>query len=146
MASVAFWASVASSFACSVSDFELLACMFGRKFYECGRRPHAGHLLDKIEGGIGVLVSEFEELIVVVLHTLNRSQITVLDEVGRFSRGDTHFLVRFFGLGGTLFSHFSECLRSACLRTGGLCVHIHEAIFPCFLGKFSIVDSRRLER
>jgi hypothetical protein len=63
--------------------------MFGRKFYECGRRPHAGHLLDKIEGGIGVLVSKFEELIVVVPHTLNRSQITVLDEVGRFSRGDT---------------------------------------------------------
>src|SRR6476660_8374305 len=107
--------------------------MLGRKFYECGRRPHAGHLLDKIEGGIGVLVSEFEELIVVVLHTLNRSQITVLDEVGRFSRGDTHFLVRFFGLGGSLFSHFSECLRSACLCTGGLCVHIHVPVVFVFI-------------
>src|SRR3954453_17644227 len=103
------------------------------------------HLLNKIKGSIGVLVSELEELIVVVLRTLNRGQITVLDEIGRFSRGDTHFLVRFFGLGGPPFSHFSERLRSTCLCTGGLCVHILRQ-FPCFPGKFSIVDLRRLAR
>src|SRR6478609_7952466 len=105
--------------------------MFGRKFYECGRRPHAGHLLDKIEGGIGVLVSEFEELIVVVLHTLNRSQITVLDEIGRFSRGDTPRTSLWLGWAPP-FSHFSECLRSTCLCTSGLCVHHPRGNFSLF--------------
>jgi hypothetical protein len=41
---------------------ELLACMFRRKFHERQRRLHAGQLLDKVEGGVGVRVREFDNL------------------------------------------------------------------------------------
>jgi hypothetical protein len=37
----------------------LLAGMFCPKFYECRRRLHAGHLLDKVKSGVGVRASEF---------------------------------------------------------------------------------------
>jgi len=55
--------------------FELLACMFGRKFDEHRRRLHTGQLLHKVVGSISVRLSEFNELVVVVLSTLNRGSL-----------------------------------------------------------------------
>src|ERR1035437_1678693 len=105
------------------------------KFYESRRRFHTGHLLDKVEGGVGVRVSEFDNLVVVVLHTLNRRRIAVFDEIGCFSRGGVHFLVSFFGLRGALFRHLAECLLGVRLWDAGefwscgLGVLIHEVLF-----------------
>jgi hypothetical protein len=61
--------------------------VFCPKFYERRSRLHAGQLLDKVEGGVGVRVSEFDDLVVTVLHTLNRLRIADFDEIGCFSRG-----------------------------------------------------------
>ena len=96
--------------------FELRACMFGRKLYECRRRRDAGQLLKKIEGSVGVRVSEFDKLVVAVLHALNRCRKAVFDEIGCFSLGGARFPVSFFGLNGALFRIF------------GPGVHIHSAL------------------
>jgi hypothetical protein len=61
--------------------------------YERRRRLHAGQLLDKVEGGVGVRVREFDDLVVIVLHTLNHLRIAVLDEIGCFSRGCVYFSI-----------------------------------------------------
>src|SRR3954447_9723155 len=92
-------------------NLELLASMFSRKFYERRRRLHAGQLLYKVEGGVAVCVSEFDELVIVTLHTLNRRRIAVFDEIGCFTRSGTHFLVSFFSLRGAFFRYLAECLR-----------------------------------
>ena len=94
---------------------ELLACMFGRKLHELRRRLHAGQLLDKVEGGVGVRVSEFDELVVVVLHPLNRPRIAVFYEIARLSRGGAHFFVSLLGLRGALLRHFAKRLRGVSL-------------------------------
>jgi hypothetical protein len=49
---------------------ELPAGIFGRQLFERRRRIHRAHLLDKIEGRIDVIVSKFDELVVVVLNAL----------------------------------------------------------------------------
>ena len=85
--------------------------MFCPKFYERRRRIHAGQLLDKVEGGVGVRVSEFDDLVVIVLHTLNRLRIAVFNEIGCFRRGGVHFVASF---------EFWSC---------GLGVLFHEVLF-----------------
>jgi hypothetical protein len=45
--------------------------MFGRQFYEIRGRFNVRQLLGKAEGGLGIGLSEFEDLVVVVLRTFN---------------------------------------------------------------------------
>jgi hypothetical protein len=65
--------------------------------------------------GVGVRASEFDELAVVVLHTLNPCPIAIFDEIGRFSRGGGHVLVSFFGFGRSFFRNLGECVRGVLL-------------------------------
>jgi hypothetical protein len=66
-------------------------------------RAGAARLANQVKGGAGVQLSEFDDLFVIVPHTLNRRRIAVFDEIGGVSRGGVHFFVSFFGLCRALF-------------------------------------------
>src|SRR5665213_1739251 len=72
--------------------------MLGREFHEVGWGLHAVQLLDKVKCGVGIGVSEFHELIVVVSCTFQRGGTTGFHEIGRFGRSRAHSLVSLFGL------------------------------------------------
>src|SRR5580704_6625426 len=76
--------------------------MFGRQFHEIRRRFHVRQLLGKAEGGLGICLSKFENLVVIVLRAFNSCGIAVLDESGSFTRGGTHLFESFFSLRGTV--------------------------------------------
>ena len=96
---------------------KLLLCKLGRKFEELRRRFYARYSLGKIERGFGIGVSEFDQLVVVILYPFNCRRIAISNNVGRLAGGRTHFLnfvgcihslINFLGLCGALFNHFAE--------------------------------------
>ena len=71
---------------------KLLLCMLGRKFDELRRRLYARHPLGKVEGGLGVGVSNLKQLVIVILHPFKCRRIAMLHNVGRLPGGRAHFV------------------------------------------------------
>src|SRR5437773_11052579 len=87
-------------------------------------RPRPAHVVSfgpvrysmgKVEGGIGIGVSEFDELVVVILGTFNRRRVAIFHNIGRFTGGGTHCLKSFLRFCGALFSHVAKLLRGVYL-------------------------------
>ena len=71
-----FWASAASSLVCSVNVSNCLReCSVDNSMKSAGG-------LGEVEGGLGIGLSEFDKLGVVVLRIFNSRRIAVLDQTG----------------------------------------------------------------
>ena len=81
--------------------------MLGRKFEELRQQLRPRHPLGKVEGGLGVGVSNLKQLVIVTLHPFNCRRIAMLHNVGRLPGGRAHFLKNFLGLCNSFFSHFA---------------------------------------
>src|SRR5450759_221417 len=55
-------------------------------------RVHARQFLDEVEGGLGIGLSKFDKLGVVVMRTFNGRRIAVLDQISGFRSGGAHLL------------------------------------------------------
>ena len=85
---------------------KLVLYLLSRKLDELRRRLYARDPLGKVEGGLGVGVSNLKQLVIVILHPFNCRRIAMLHNVGRLPGGRAHFLKNFPWIVRLLFRPF----------------------------------------
>jgi hypothetical protein len=106
--------------------------VFCGQFHQRSCRFDTGQLLEKVKGGLGIRVSEFKQLGVIVLNALKGRGHAAFDSAGSLRGGCTDFLVIVVRLRSTLFHSLAEIKSRFCSVIFRI---VHVLILRAFLFK-----------